>query len=102
MEEILNHVLERLSNPEVLFGLAVRFFGVFAVLIIVMIVLQLTGWFFQRLERKAEGLPSPAGSGPGSRSISGPGTHACTSTWHETESWLMTRQTHQKAVCLRK
>lgn len=52
--------MERLSNPEVLFGLAVRFFGVFIVLIIVMMVLYLTGWLFQRLERKAEEVPSPA------------------------------------------
>ncbi len=57
MEEILSHVMERLSNPEVLFGLAVRFFGVFIVLIIVMIVLHLTGWLFQRIDREEE-VPS--------------------------------------------
>ena len=50
--------MERLSNPEVLFGLAVRFFGVFIVLIIVMIVLYLSGWVFQRLEKKAQETPS--------------------------------------------
>lgn len=58
--EILSHVLERLSNPEVLFGLAVRFFGVFIVLIIVMIVLHLTGKVFQGLDTKEEDAPSPA------------------------------------------
>jgi len=61
MEEILSHVVERLSNPEVLFGLAVRFFGVFMVLIIVMIVLHSTGWLFRRFDRKAEESASPAG-----------------------------------------
>ena len=49
MEPFWNQIVERLSNPEVLFGLAVRFFGVFIVLIIVMIVLYLSGWVFQRL-----------------------------------------------------
>jgi len=52
--------MERLSNPEVLFGLAVRFFGVFIVLIIVMTVLYLTAWVFQRLEKKEEVALSPA------------------------------------------
>ena len=61
MEQIWNQVVERLSNPEVLFGLAVRFFGVFIVLIIVMIVLYLSGWVFQRLEKKAQEALSPAG-----------------------------------------
>jgi hypothetical protein len=60
MEQIWNQVMERLSNPEVLFGLAVRFFGVFIVLIIVMIVLHLSGWLFQRLEKKTEEPSSPA------------------------------------------
>jgi hypothetical protein len=60
MEQIWNQVLERLSNPEVLFGLAVRFFGVFIVLIIVMIVLYLSGWVFQRLEKQAQEPSSPA------------------------------------------
>jgi hypothetical protein len=60
MEQIWNQVMERLSNPEVLFGLAVRFFGVFIVLIIVMIVLYLSGWLFQRLEKKTEEPSSPA------------------------------------------
>ena len=60
MEQIWNQVMERLSNPEVLFGLAVRFFGVFIVLIIVMMVLYLTGWVFQRLEKKEEVALSPA------------------------------------------
>ena len=59
MEQIWNQVMERLSNPEVLFGLAVRFFGVFIVLIIVMIVLYLSGWLFQRLEEKEKEPPSP-------------------------------------------
>jgi len=59
MEQIWNQVMERLSNPEVLFGLAVRFFGVFIVLIIVMIVLYLSGWLFQRLEEKEKAPPSP-------------------------------------------
>jgi len=56
--------MERLSNPEVLFGLAVRFFGVFIVLIIVMIVLHLSGWLFQRIEKKAQEAPSPAAPNP--------------------------------------
>ena len=63
MEPIWNQVFERLSNPEVLFGLAVRFFGVFVVLIIVMIVLYLTGWFFQRIEEKAQEAASAAHKG---------------------------------------
>ena len=61
MDQIWNQIVERLSNPEVLFGLAVRFFGVFIVLIIVMIVLYLSGWVFQRLEKKAQEPSSPAG-----------------------------------------
>ena len=64
MEQIWNQIMERLSNPEVLFGLAVRFFGVFIVLIIVMIVLYLSGWLFQRLEEKAKATPSPADPPP--------------------------------------
>jgi hypothetical protein len=56
--------MERLSNPEVLFGLAVRFFGVFIVLIIVMIVLHLSGWVFQRLEKKAQEAPPSADPAP--------------------------------------
>jgi hypothetical protein len=64
MEQIWNQVMERLSNPEVLFGLGVRFFGVFIVLIIVMMVLYLTGWVFQRMERKAEEAASPADPAP--------------------------------------
>ena len=64
MEQIWNQIVERLSNPEVLFGLAVRFFGVFIVLIIVMIVLYLSGWVFQRLEKKAQEASSPTPSPP--------------------------------------
>lgn len=64
MEQIWNQVMERLSNPEVLFGLAVRFFGVFIVLIVVMIVLYLSGWVFQRLEKKAQEAPPSAGPAP--------------------------------------
>ncbi len=56
--------MERLSDPEVLFGLAVRFFGVFIALIIVMIVLHLSAWVFQRLEKKAQQAPSPADPTP--------------------------------------
>jgi len=52
MEQIWIQAMERLSNPEVLFGLAVRFFGVFIVLIIVMVVLYFAGLVFQRLEKK--------------------------------------------------
>jgi hypothetical protein len=63
MEEILSQVMERLSNPEVLFGLAVRFFGVFIVLIIVMIILYLTGRLFQGFDKTTEEAPSPAGTG---------------------------------------
>jgi len=62
MEQIWNQVMERLSNPEVLFGLAVRFFGVFVVLIIVMIVLYLTGRIFQSLEKKTEEGASAVGT----------------------------------------
>lgn len=64
MEQIWTQVMERLSDPEVLFGLAVRFFGVFIVLIIVMIVLHLSGWVFQRLEKKGQEAPSPADPTP--------------------------------------
>ena len=64
MEQIWNQVMERLSNPEVLFGLAVRFFGVFIVLIIVMIVLYLSGWVFQRMEEKAQAASSPPSPPP--------------------------------------
>jgi hypothetical protein len=64
MEQIWNQAVERLSNPEVLFGLAVRFFGVFIVLIIVMIVLHLSGWMFQRIEKKAQEAPPPADPAP--------------------------------------
>jgi hypothetical protein len=64
MQEILSQAMERLSNPEVLFGLAVRFFGVFVVLIIVMIVLWLTGYVFQWLEKKPEEAASPAAPAP--------------------------------------
>ncbi len=60
MESILSQALERLSHPEVLFGLAVRFFGVFIVLTIVMVVLQLVGMLFHRLEAGTEETPSPA------------------------------------------
>jgi Na+-transporting methylmalonyl-CoA/oxaloacetate decarboxylase gamma subunit len=60
MEQILSHALERLSHPEVLFGLAVRFFGVFIVLTIVMVILQLVGTVFKRLETGTEETPSPA------------------------------------------
>ncbi len=73
MEQILSQAMERLSNPEVLFGLAVRFFGVFIVLIIVMGLLFLTGWFFQKLEERdkeaarsapADPTPSPPPASP--------------------------------------
>ncbi len=75
MEQIWNQVVERLSNPEVLFGLAVRFFGVFIVLIIVMIVLYLTGWVFHRLDKKRQAARSAADAGgplPESVSEKGP------------------------------
>jgi hypothetical protein len=78
MEQIWNQVMERLSNPEVLFGLAVRFFGVFIVLIIVMIVLYLTGWIFQRIEEKEQeaasaddkgGPPHPTPTGTSAEAV---------------------------------
>ncbi len=65
MEQIFSQIMERLSDPEVLFGLAVRFFGVFIVLIIVMGLLFLTGRIFQRLEGKEqEATRPPAGPAP--------------------------------------
>lgn len=58
--------LERLTNPDLIFGLAVRFFGVFLVLIIVMIGIWLVGLLFVWMEQSSkkkisgslpEGLP---------------------------------------------
>jgi hypothetical protein len=61
--------LERLLDPQLLFGLAVRFFGVFIVLGILMAFLFLTGWIFSRMgERKKKevsGGPSTRGSDEG-------------------------------------
>jgi len=44
---------QRLQDPQLLFGLAVRFFGVFIVLIIVMIGIWLLGHLFRRIESSA-------------------------------------------------
>jgi Na+-transporting methylmalonyl-CoA/oxaloacetate decarboxylase gamma subunit len=60
MEQVLEHVLERLSNPEVLFGLSVRFFGVFIVLTIVMLAIYLVGRVFVKLEESQNQTSSPA------------------------------------------
>ena len=66
----MEQIWERLTSPELVFGLVVRFFGVFAVLIIVMIGIWLSGCFFVRLEeaarrRKEASLkPQPSPSSP--------------------------------------
>jgi hypothetical protein len=56
--------MQRLMEPELLFGLAVRFFGVFTVLIILMLVLYLSGWIFTRYKEKKEqqGSGGPSGT----------------------------------------
>jgi cytoskeletal protein RodZ len=59
MEGVLAHVVERISNPEVLFGLSVRFFGVFIVLGIVMIAIYLVGRVFVEIERGQGRAASP-------------------------------------------
>ena len=54
--------LERLTHPDLIFGLVVRFFGVFIVLIIVMIGIWLVGRLFvwkEQSEKKKD-----AGGGP--------------------------------------
>jgi len=61
--------LERLMNPELLFGLAVRFFGVFVVLIVLMLILYLSGWILQRFAAAA----GPAGAAPPPRKQAAPG-----------------------------
>ncbi len=50
----MDSIWERLTDPELLFGLMVRFFGVFAVLIIIMIGIWLSGLLFIRLKEKPE------------------------------------------------
>lgn len=40
--------LERLLEADLLFGLAVRFFGVFAVLLVLMLFMYASGWVFRR------------------------------------------------------
>jgi len=53
-------IWEKLTSPELVFGLGVRFFGVFAVLIVVMIGIWLSGCFFVRLEGASrKGRQSP-------------------------------------------
>lgn len=59
MEGVLAHVVERLTDPEVLFGLSVRFFGVFIVLGIVMIAIYLIGRVFVEIEKAQEPGASP-------------------------------------------
>lgn len=57
MEEILRWVensWDRLTDPALMFGLAVRFFGVFIVLIIVMIGIWLSGKIFIRMQENAK------------------------------------------------
>jgi Na+-transporting methylmalonyl-CoA/oxaloacetate decarboxylase gamma subunit len=65
--------LDRLMEPELIFGLAVRFFGVFAVLIILMAFMYLSGWLFtrykERMDQQGPAGPSPApGPGPAKKS----------------------------------
>ncbi len=70
----MTHSMDRLTHPGLVFGLAVRFFGVFLVLIIVMIGIWLSGKVIQALEARAKGsdkggkgpraVPAPAGAGP--------------------------------------
>lgn len=68
----MDTIWERLSDPELLFGLMVRFFGVFAVLIIVMIGIWLSGRIFVRLKKEPEtdgelpreDQPRPSGEKP--------------------------------------
>ncbi len=76
----MEQVLERLTNPELLFGLGVRFFGVFAVLIVVMVALQLTGYFYTRMQQReaasrAGGKPAD-GAAPAGKGESPPGEPA--------------------------
>ena len=54
MEGVLAQVVERLSNPEVLFGLAIRLLGVFIILVIVMLAIYLLGYVFMKLEKPQE------------------------------------------------
>ena len=61
----MESIWERLTDPELLFGLAVRFFGVFVVLIIVMIGIWLSGLLFIRLKKEPEaGEESPGETPP--------------------------------------
>jgi hypothetical protein len=55
--------IERLLEPELLFGLTVRFFGVFAVLIILMAVLYISGWLFTKYRDKEKETNSGGHSG---------------------------------------
>jgi len=50
----MEQYMERLANPDLIFGLAVRFFGVFVVLIIVMIGIWIVGQIFLRAKESAE------------------------------------------------
>ena len=50
----MEHYMERLANPDLIFGLVVRFFGVFIVLIIVMIGIWIVGRIFIRSRKSAE------------------------------------------------
>jgi len=59
----LHFELERMLEAKLLFGLAVRFFGVFAVLILLMVILYATGWFFSRYMTGEKKTPQGQGEG---------------------------------------
>ncbi len=55
----------RLTDPELIFGLAVRFFGVFIVLIIVMIGIWISGKIFTRIQENAKDRVAGSQGGQG-------------------------------------
>ena len=61
----MNIYLERLLNEELLFGLVIRFLGVFAVLFILMMIMYATGrlfrWYDDRGKKAAAPVPPPEG-----------------------------------------
>jgi len=60
----MEHSWDRITSPELMFGLAVRFFGVFIVLIIVMIGIWVSGLIFKKLEEAQKSRTStPPGQG---------------------------------------
>ena len=87
MESIVKYLetcWERMQNPELLFGLMVRFFGVFIVLIIVMIGIWIVGriiaWVEKPAGRRSEAppaeRPSPGGTPQAASESSGAGQQA--------------------------